>query len=185
MPPESLKKILVQQGATNLPLPILKEPVSPFSEWLDKLIDWVMSFFPKSLPGLGLDPASILKAFAIAVVVVGLFALVYYVAERKYRRASVPTAEGVPQELPVETLELKMREAVEQGDYSLAARFRWRLFLLRRGFPQSRTPREVFPHSQEWLPHYRLMFCPAGEGPEAFERFRRWTEVEERRGTPA
>ena len=185
MPPDSLQKILIQQGASNLPLPPLKEAPAPLNSLVSDLMQWIAKWLPTTMPSLGADPRVLLQAFALALVAAGIAALVFYCAQRR-NRSSEAKPENAVRELPVEALELKMREALEKGDYAQAARFRWRLLLLRRGFPQSRTPREVFPESVEWMPHYRLMFCPSADAQGDFDRFHQWAERnEENKGRQA
>lgn len=154
--------------AKGLTLPDLAPRESWLEAGLRRLREWAESL----LPDVHLGPSlkSWLKAalhalpyLIMAILVLAIGIAIYAAVRRALRRVEEAEPEA-PRSSP--GLEPKLEAALARGDFALAARLRWKLFLARRREPADRTPQEYLEGRGAFvLSQYRLMFGRA-ETPE-------------------
>jgi len=169
---EILHQLLSEQPAEGYRLPALAPTENWFEKFLDEIADYIEHLFPRgnSLSSLtGETLLEILRALALTSLIVALA----YFAWRIWkiyapRRAVAVVREALPSTSASITRELEL--AVKQGEWALAARLRWRLFLFRIRKPLSLTPLELLPRSERMvipvMSVYATMFGAAGASAE-------------------
>lgn len=180
-----LNRILVQHHAQGYALPILKPPFDSVGNALRQFFDWLANLFHfRILDDLKSLPFHVftLVAYGLLIALAAVFIWVIYLALNK-TNAKPPLVESralQPSRLDeAETLLDLIRDSLSHGDFACAARWRWRLFLVRRKIPLSRTLVEVFPTCPDNIFHYSLMFRSDGSTGTRYEEFDRWVSVRE------
>jgi hypothetical protein len=180
-----LHRLLQLQHAEAYRLPVLKPPLDPLSKAIQQFLDWLGSFlrFPilGDLKALSFNLVK-LSAYCLVIGLGLLLVRALYEAFTEGKRGPIEVESSV---LPasageeIEGLRRLIRESLKLKDFARAARWRWRLFLLRTKLPTCRTPYETFPGAAENSAYYALMF--RAETPKAsdFEHFVRWIADQE------
>ncbi|MCX6102424.1 MAG: hypothetical protein NT000_04080 [Proteobacteria bacterium] len=181
-----LTKLLEQHEAQEYKLPVLKPPLDFIGSFIHQVFNWIGSLF--QFPALGdLRIFSLnvftLIAYALFFGLVGVLIWGLYKALRPGYLNS-PNAFGSlePDITPldeIETLSTFINLAIVEKDFARAARLRWRLFLLRRKLPDSKTLLEIFPEPSANTLYYSLMFRQEHSTGTHYESFDRWVSERE------
>lgn len=177
---QALETILSNQGATQWRLPRLKADKNVMEEWLAKLQDWLASHFklPKSNFDFPLTFDQFQKVL-YGLVIVLFIVLLYWFIRQIWLSRGMTLVEPVGGDHlgNVENLEeayvTAIKHALANHQLGLAARLRWKLFLLRQGAGSSLTPLEFFhgrfPETFPSLACYQLMFRETSAEGQTFE----------------
>lgn len=189
----TLSEILQATSAVDEQLPYLTAEVSTFEKWLTEmkewLEDWIQSMLPKeSNPELTKTILNSLYYTAIVVAAVLVGMLLYFLVKallKKERDSVAPSSPTSDLLIPKSSLPKLIEEALAKGNFSLAARLRWQLFLHHLKQKTVLTPFEMAPlvQVQGWtetaLLQYRTMFAKEQASKEDFESCsRKLSEIE-------
>ena len=177
---QALESILSNQGATQWRLPRLKADKNVLEEWMSKLQDWLGSHFklPKSNFDFPLTFDQFQKVLYGLVLVLFIVLLYWFVRQIWLSRGMTLVEPMAGDRLGnVENLEegyvAAIKHALANHQLGLAARLRWKLFLLRKGAGSSLTPIEFFqgrfPETFPSLACYQLMFRESSAESQTFE----------------
>lgn len=161
-----LREIIKQHPQATGPLPPLVADTSAWDEFWRKVGDWIVNFLHALNPnidtsGLANFLRPLIYVFLAALVIVLIYSIVKsYAGRRRVKQAGGAEPMRVMTQSHAERLAAALDEALARGDYSLAARLRWKLFLFRGGQDETSTPFEIFGFNEPAAvsPFYELMF---------------------------
>ena len=171
---EVLRQLTVSSKADTINLP----PLIRESQWYDSFmkqlrdwLNWLLSFI--KMPEGHYTLQDIVR-FLVGLVIVLLVATVVYLVISYFSKKKVGKAlPAAPLTRTVgDSLNDQIAQAMGKRDFALAARLRWKLFLLRTRQGADRTPGEILDFGQvsqtsQFL-FYRLMFFRLGEPNDAY-----------------
>lgn len=151
-----LKKLLESVPAKSLELPNLKSPSEPaWTHWYQDLVQWLRDLLFSNVDSSGLNQGFkslanflaqnwivLIVIFTLALLIIGVIHI-----RRKVGQKNLPIHPVAPSQLDRITLSARLTEALREGNFALAARIRWTLFLIEAGAAPSLTPQEYFKHS--------------------------------------
>ena len=179
-------------------LPNLKVEPSKLDQLWERFWRWIGSFFPTievGNSGIGSYIAllmTLLKYLLIIALVAGAIWIIYQLARWAFRKAP-PEKMVTPRETKRrEELETLLAAAEAAGDWALAARILWKMFLRNIEEKGSVTPFEYHRRFPQAIPDvklpYQLMFAPDGNSQSHLSSFRQmldaWVTQREKRGEP-
>jgi hypothetical protein len=158
-------------------------PIGPSSpeelaknSFIEKLIHWLQSLFPKPKSAADGFSLEMLRNIAILFAALALLAVIAVLAIwifRNFGRAkALETPSGPRNPFPRDAegrLIKQIELAITENAWSRAARLRWRLFLLRRGLSPAQTPHEILHKAADTEPQYRAMFGPGTVSQKEYE----------------
>lgn len=180
-----LAQILQRSSSAQGPLPFLKAEKSLIEKYYEALQEWVNNWLKVNTHAPPLNPGTlkILGYLALGFVAMSVGSLLFWLIWHLFTN-NQPRREVQVQTLPVAftTLEEKLltllKQALESGNFSRAARVRWQLFLLHKEQPVVLTPHELMGQlkltGESWQEtmseQYLLMFAPRLNQLSDFER---------------
>lgn len=193
---KTLEGILNEHRAGNdWQLPNLKVEPSYWDQLMDRFTRWLNSLFPQfDLPNTGIGNTlvalmTVLKYLLVIAVVAAAIWIIYSLVRFALRKAP-PEKVFAPRDVRKrEELEDLLSAAERAGDWALAARIAWKMFLRATEETNSRTPFEYSGRYPRSIPDlklpYHLMFAVE---PKNKAQLSSWREVlaaiENKRGEP-
>ena len=181
-----LDRILERHNAHGYKLPVLRPPLNSVAKGIQEFFNWLGNLFKfPFFEDLKL-PAFNLNTLLAYVLLIGLGLMlvwaIYRALQNRNGRSTpaVSTVFGGAPGNEVEGLFEMISESLASSDFARAARWRWRLFLLRKTIPSCRTPLEAFPLSSENISYYSLMFREGKSTESLYEHFDRWIADKEK-----
>jgi hypothetical protein len=164
-----LDQLLSQNEGSTSALPPLVEDKNSIAEFFEHLKDMIDRFL-RSIFGdaKGADLSGVIRPLiflVVAVLVIWLVIVLYHAGRRRIFGAGAVTIKDGPQTQGlsrVADLGEALNKALSQGNLALAARLRWKIFLLRTKRNENATPYEVVSGEAGVADWYRLMFKEGG-----------------------
>lgn len=177
----SLDEILAKHQASSYQLPPLRPTVSSLQEKLTSWVNWLGGLLQDLLAQQN-NPIKkpllfYVSTFLFTVLLLFLLFFLLKLASTFFKNRRHPTTLASTQRQEPnrpEDIEALIRQAKDRGDFALAARWRWRLFLIQSKWSPSQTFFESFPGEIKQSSFYGLMFRPGSHDPIVFDEFDHW-----------
>jgi hypothetical protein len=170
-------RLFESYDGSTLSLPDLAAKTSWWETYWNRAREWLNSLIPEvhvdprfkgiMMVILGLMPYVVGAIFIGAVIFAIVIVARRATADRKGQARPAPIASRPG-------LETQLQAAIATGDFRLAARLRWKLFLHRRREPAHRTPGEYLSKDRDFvLTQYQLMFGSAASPKPTYEEIQK------------